>query len=220
MGSAGRVGTFGAQVVGLRLTRLASAQEVAMSPRNRTTGDAVTLFISLLETHGFHETTVDELARVGGISRATFFRKYGTKEEVVFADHAASLQRLDQLLAQPGLAVRDGLLHGVQLVFRHTLDHAERSVSRHHLLQQVVALRERELSTSHRYERLFRRFLREALPNGPDQDATAVALAASVVAIHNGFLRAWLHDPRPEHGEELLQALAQRCDWLCTTFGV
>ena len=191
-----------------------------MSTAPGTTGDVVTKSIRLLAAQGYHATTVDKLAQATGVSRATFFRKYGSKEEIVFADHASNLERLEQLLSRPSLSAQAGLAEGVQLVFRHNLDHSDRAIARHHLLQQVESLRDRELATSHRYERLFQGFLRRVLPENADQRVTAVALASATVAVHNAYLRTWLRDPQANNGEQLAAGLNQRIGWLCTAFGL
>lgn len=191
-----------------------------MSTAPGTTGDVVTKSIRLLAAQGYHATTVDKLAQATGVSRATFFRKYGSKEEIVFADHASNLERLEQLLSRPSLSAQAGLAEGVQLVFRHNLDHSDRAIARHHLLQQVESLRDRELATSHRYERLFQGFLRRVLPENADQRVTAVSLASATVAVHNAYLRTWLRDPQANNGEQLAAGLNQRIGWLCTAFGL
>lgn len=191
-----------------------------MSTAPGTTGDVVTKSIRLLAAQGYHATTVDKLAQATGVSRATFFRKYGSKEEIVFADHASNLERLEQLLSRPSLSAQAGLAEGVQLVFRHNLDHSDRAIARHHLLQQVESLRDRELATSHRYERLFQGFLRRVLPENADQRVTAVSLASATVAVHNAYLRTWLRDPQANNGEQLVAGLNQRIGWLCTAFGL
>ena len=182
--------------------------------------DVVTRSIRMLADHGYLETTVEQLAHQAGISRATFFRKYGSKEDMVFADHAATLRRLEQLLERPGLGPQQGLDEGTRLVLRHHLDHPERARARHDLLQAVESLRDREIAMSSRYERVFHAFLRRALPPSPDQRVTAVALASAAVAVHNAFLRAWLREPHPDGGEQLVVALGGRIAWLCEAFGV
>lgn len=182
--------------------------------------DVVTRSVRMLADHGYLETTVEQLAQAAGISRATFFRKYGSKEDMVFADHAATLERLEVLLHRSGLSPRRGLVEGAQLVFRHHLDHTERAVARHDLLQGVESLRDREIAMSSRYERVFQAFLRDALAPSEDRRVTAVALAAATVAVHNAFLRTWLRDPSPAGGEQLAASLSQRVAWLCSVFGV
>jgi hypothetical protein len=59
-------------------------------------------------------------------------------------------------------------------------------------MQTVPALRDRELVTSHRYERAFLLHLVDNLPAGEHREYKAVSFAAGVVAVHNAFLRRWL----------------------------
>lgn len=191
-----------------------------MSAPTAVTEDVVTRSIQLLATRGYHATTVEQLARLAGISRATFFRRYGGKEDMVFADHAANLERLERLLRRPGLSPQEGLTEGVRLVFRHHVDHAARSAARHQLLQGVEPLRDRELATSYRYERVFREFLLRVLPEGPERWATAIALAAAAVSVHNAYLRTWLRAPDPLDGQRLDSELSGRVGWLCEVFGL
>ncbi|MFK4336581.1 MULTISPECIES: TetR/AcrR family transcriptional regulator [unclassified Kocuria] len=191
-----------------------------MSETHGAAVDVVTRSIRMLADHGYTETTVEQLAQAAGISRATFFRKYGSKEDMVFADHAATLQQLELLLRRPGQSLEASLTEGAQLVFRHHLDHRDRAVARHDLLQRVESLRDREIAMSSRYERVFHAFLRRVLPESPDRRVTAVALAAATVAVHNAHLRTWLRSPRSAHGEQLVGALSQRIAWLCGVFGV
>src|ERR1700759_4367192 len=62
----------GEQVVPLRTrTRLAVKAQVAEI--------ALELFLS----QGFEQTTIDQIAKAAGMSRATFFRYFPTKEDVV-----------------------------------------------------------------------------------------------------------------------------------------
>ncbi|MFW6188388.1 MAG: hypothetical protein ACOC84_10390, partial [Actinomycetota bacterium] len=88
-------------------------------------------------------------------------------------------------------------------VFRHHLDHRERALARNALLRQVPQLRDRELITSHRYERVLRRYLRSALPDSPGRSTLATALSAAAVAVHNAALRAWLRAPDTDPSAEL-----------------
>ena len=52
--------------------------------RARITEAALGLFVS----HGFEETTIDEIAQVAGVNRRTVFRHFATKEAILF-DHLA-----------------------------------------------------------------------------------------------------------------------------------
>ncbi|MBX7556450.1 hypothetical protein K1Y78_53430 [Streptomyces sp. tea 10] len=62
--------------------------------------------------------------------------------------------------------------------------------------------------------------LRRVLPDGPDRRVTAISLASAIVAVHNAYLRTWLHDPQASDGERLAAGLNRRIAWLCTLFGL
>jgi AcrR family transcriptional regulator len=179
------------------------------------TAQTLTALLRLLGAQGWDGTTVDELARQAGMSRATFFRTFGGKEDVVFADHTHLLARLGDFLATTGHDTASALREGLLLVFRHHLEDPERTQARHRLLRQSQALRNRELLTSHRYEALFRRWLRERLAaDGALGGEAAVgplstALAGACVALHNSALRQWLREPRDGVLEEFSAEAAQ-----------
>src|SRR5690606_31420328 len=75
--------------------------------------------LELFQTQGFDQTSVEQIARAAGISRSTFFRQFGGKEDVLFADHEVLLQELREFLAgghdDPWHAVRQASEH----VFAH-----------------------------------------------------------------------------------------------------
>lgn len=161
-------------------------------PTNHDADRPAAAAIGLLAKQGFDATSVDELADAAGISRSTFFRKFGSKEDVVFADHERILgqvtDRLAETMQEPLAAIEDAAL----LVFNHHLRNRETARARYELMQTVPALRDRELVTSHRYERAFVLHLLDRLPDGEQREYKAVAFAAAAVAVHNVFLRQWL----------------------------
>ena len=90
--------------------------------------------LRLLDARGWEATTVDELAREAGMSRATFFRTFGSKEDVVFADHADLLGRLEHFLQTTGHDTASALREGLLLVLRYHLD--DPGQPRHRLFTQ------------------------------------------------------------------------------------
>ncbi|MFP5313411.1 MAG: TetR/AcrR family transcriptional regulator, partial [Actinomycetes bacterium] len=157
--------------------------------------------IQLLARQGFDATSVEELAEASGMSRSTFFRRFGSKEDVVFADHERTLRQVNERLAGSRLEPLSAVADAALLVFDHHLRNPDTSRARYGLLQAVPALRDRELVTSHRYERAFLQYLNDKLPQeahdvqdgqGGQPGYKAVAFAAAVVAVHNAFLRQWL----------------------------
>lgn len=161
-------------------------------PANPDPGPAVAAAIELLVRQGYDATSVDDLADAAGISRSTFFRKFGSKEDIVFADHDRILARVQEFLAGTTADPLHAVVDAALLVFGHHMGNRKTSVARYELLHQVPALRDRELVMTHRYQRAFRNHLLSALPEGEGREVTAVAFAASVVAVHNSVLRQWL----------------------------
>lgn len=152
--------------------------------------------LRLLVERGFDATSVDQLAAVLGISRSTFFRRYLSKEDMVFADMETVIAGVHRELAAPGRRLADRLAAAALWVFDHHTSRPQASLLRFELLQEVPALRDRELVSTHRYERAFRHGLRAALEVDPGLDDVNLAItsyAASVVAVHNAFLRSWLN---------------------------
>ncbi|MDQ0770910.1 AcrR family transcriptional regulator [Pseudarthrobacter defluvii] len=179
--------------------------------------------IGLLAKQGYDATSVEELAEASGMSRSTFFRRFGSKEDVVFADHERILRQVNDRLAGSRLEPLAAVADAAMLVFDHHLQNPATSRARHALLQAVPALRDRELVTSHRYERAFLQFLNERLPGNGRHEYKAVAFAAAVVAVHNAFLRQWLRTPPPSGQAEAAdrkraKALAAELQALSETF--
>lgn len=154
--------------------------------------------LELLIQKGYDSTSVDELADAAGISRSTFFRRFGSKEDMLFADHDWILSRVAENLAESRREPLATISAAVLLVFNHHVRNRDYALLRHELLQRVELLRNRELITSHRYEQCFRSHLMAALPPQSNQEYLAVAYAAAVVAVHNRLLRRWFAEARNE----------------------
>jgi mycofactocin system transcriptional regulator len=58
------------------------------------------LAFELFARKGFDDTTIDDIATEAGIARRTFFRYFASKNDVVWGDFEAHLQRLRKLLAE------------------------------------------------------------------------------------------------------------------------
>jgi AcrR family transcriptional regulator len=159
--------------------------------------------IEVFARQGYEATSVDDLAEAMELSRSTFFRRFGSKDDVVFADHEVLLDRVETYLATTRLGPLEAVCAAGRMVFEHHVDRRDVSVARFELLHDVPTLRDRELITSHRYERAFTAYLRTALPETSEREYVSVAFSAAAVALHNAVLRQWLFDPSTDLAPQL-----------------
>lgn len=161
--------------------------------------------LDLFSVKGYESTSVDEIAEAAGISRRTFFRQFHAKEDVIFADHEILLEQAATYLHRkhdnPWLAVCDA----AQLVFDRFSGWKELAHLRYQVVHRIPALRDREIVTVFRYERLFVDYLREALPD--HSHLAILQFAASTTATHNYMLRRMIRDGVPTTAEDLRTAL-------------
>ncbi|MFD0382178.1 TetR family transcriptional regulator [Streptomyces stramineus] len=173
-------------------SRRAAAQRLTM--RRKLAAAAMELFA----TKGYEATTVDEIAAAAGVARRTFFRHFRSKEEAIFPDHDDTLVRAAGVLdAAPHENPLDTVCRGIKEVMRMYAASPAVSVERYRLTREVPALREREIASVARYERLFTRYLlghfdESAHHAGDDDPLLAEVAASAVVTAHNHVLRRWL----------------------------
>lgn len=165
---------------------------------------------ALFEDSGYERTTVDDIAERAGVSRATFFRTFRSKEDVIFPDHEAVLRavaaRLDGGTRQTALVA---VSEAVRLVLRHYVHEGDLALSRYRLTRSVPALREKEIASTHQYEKMFYAFLHRWLGNGPETALKAELMAAAVVTAHNHVLRRWLRGQTTEPEADFDAAMAR-----------
>ncbi|MFJ4818125.1 TetR/AcrR family transcriptional regulator [Streptomyces sp. NPDC088801] len=168
---------------------------------------------ALFDERGYEQTTVDDIAERAGVGRTTFFRHYRSKEAVIFPDHDRLLGLINDRLATSNhstalAAVSDA----VRLVLLHYVDEGDLARQRYALTSKVAALRDREIASVARYQRLFREFISNWMGD-PTESASlrAELMASAVVSAHNHVLRRWLRgesvDPVAEVDEAMREVL-------------
>ncbi|MFE7980286.1 TetR/AcrR family transcriptional regulator [Streptomyces shenzhenensis] len=169
---------------------------------------------ALFDERGYEQTTVDDIAERAGLGRTTFFRHYRSKEDVIFPDHDRLLELIrDRLATSSHSTALVSVSDAVRLVLLHYLDEGDLARRRHVLTSKVAALRNREIASVARYQRLFREFIADWMGD-PTESASlrAELMAAAVVAAHNHVLRRWLRgessDPVAEVDEAMREVLA------------
>ncbi|MFW6691227.1 TetR family transcriptional regulator [Streptomyces sp. MAR4 CNX-425] len=169
------------------------------SQRLKMRRDIAAAAMELFATKGYEATTVDEIAAAAGVARRTFFRHFRSKEEAIFPDHDDTLDRVKAVLdaAPPHEYPLDTVCRGIREVMRMYAAQPAVSVERYRLTREVPTLREREIASVSRYERLFTRYLLGHFDEGAQQDGDddpllAEVAASAVVTAHNHVLRRWL----------------------------
>jgi AcrR family transcriptional regulator len=176
----------------------------------------------LFNERGYEQTTIDDIAERAGLGRATFFRHYRSKDDVVFPDHDRLLERVRDRLRSTGHgAALPAACDAVRLVLLHYLDEGDLARRRYALTSTVPALRDREIVSVARYQRLFREYIAERMAAGepvvsgePAESGESAALraelmAAAVASAHNHVLRRWLRGDSTDPVRELDAAMRQ-----------
>lgn len=174
------------------------------STRDRLVRAAFELFAE----RGYDGTTVDDIAERAGTGRTTFFRVFGSKEEVIFPDHE---QVLEQIRVRLGASTPETTLVAVseaaRLVLQAYLAEGELARSRYALTRSVPALRDREVAGILQYQRVFRTFIHQWMGDGPEHALRAELMAAAVVTAHNHVLRLWLRQLTTDPDAEFDRAM-------------
>lgn len=176
----------------------------------------------LFDERGYDQSTVDDITERAGLGRATFFRHYRSKEDVIFPDHDRMLDQIrERLRTSTHSTALAAVSEAARLVLVHYLDEGDLARCRYALTSAVPALRDREIASVARYQRLFREFIvdRTGATAGPDQLRAELA-AAAVVAAHNHVLRRWLRGESADPLTELDEAMRMTMDLFTTSAGL
>jgi AcrR family transcriptional regulator len=176
----------------------------------------------LFNERGYEQTTVDDIAERADLGRATFFRHYRSKEDVIFPDHERLLDQVRDRLRSTGHGTAlAAACDAVRLVLLHYLDEGDLARRRYLLTSTVPALHDREIVSVASYQRLFREYITERMADGepavsgePAEGGVSAALraelmAAAVASAHNHVLRRWLRGDSNDPVRELDAAMRQ-----------
>ncbi|WP_110208703.1 TetR/AcrR family transcriptional regulator [Nocardioides daejeonensis] len=181
----------------------------AIETRERTVAAAYQLF----EERGYDGTSVDDIAERAGIGRSTFFRMFGSKEDVIFPEHDSLLASIEARLA--GAVTTEtryvAVAEAARLVLLHYLAEGEVARARYRLTRSVPALRAREIAGMQQYQRLFRTWIHRWYEGAPEAALRAELMAAAVVTGHNHVLRGWLRglteDPMADFDRAMVEVM-------------
>jgi AcrR family transcriptional regulator len=166
---------------------------------------------ALFNERGYEQATVDDITERAGLSRATFFRNYRSKEDVIFPDHDRLLEQVrERLQTSSHSTALAAVSDAVRLVLLHYLEEGDLARRRYALTSTVPALHDREIVSVARYQRLFREFIADWMGDRTESASLrAELMAAAVVSAHNHVLRRWLRGESPDPVREVDDAMRQ-----------
>ncbi|SFQ62678.1 transcriptional regulator, TetR family [Amycolatopsis rubida] len=155
-----------------------------------------TAAVDLFAANGYEATTIDDIAAAAGVGRRTFFRYFDSKDDVLFANHDEIVAEMEQVFetADPARDPIEVATAAVSLVLESYAAELDVSLKRFTLTRTVPSLRDKEVATVDRYQRVLARYLQDRFAAAGDEAATlrAAVAAAAIAAANNHVLRRWL----------------------------
>ena len=153
--------------------------------RKRTAADLEAAALDLFCLRGFDAVTIDDIAAAADVSRRTFFRYFGSKEDVILSDHP---KRLDELQAaldrrpadEPALTA---LRHAVMSLADTYEEQRDHMVRRFTLVSTTPALEARSLCLQRNWETAVTEMLAARMGVDPAKDLRPGVVAATMAAM-------------------------------------
>jgi AcrR family transcriptional regulator len=175
---------------------MAETQETPSDPRSQARASvrakiARSVFTIFAE-RGFEETTASEAAEAAGISRASFFRYFSSKEEAVFAAQEAMGEEIAAALAERPES--EGAWTALRRAFDAAVRNYEQSptetLARVRLARSTPALRAHDLERQFQWRHGIAQVLIGRL-GLEAEDVRADALAGAALAAFSAAVAAW-----------------------------
>ncbi len=160
--------------------------------RERARKEIAEVAVRLFRKRGFDAVSVDEIAAASGVSRRTFFRYFGAKEDVLFHRHQEYVDELrERLFAPEGTGDLAHLRLVLHQMFGRLRSEHDREVNRLMLTEPAVRARSDELASD--FEQVVAERLRVA---GYDEVHAALLAGAAMGALRAGRQLAIRLGPR------------------------
>lgn len=151
--------------------------------------------LALFLEQGFEATTIDQIVTAVGISRRSFFRYFGTKEDVVLGDLVARGAAIAEALAVRPVEEEpwDALRAAMQESAETTMPDQQGAFLLGKMLFETPSLRARHLEKRLRWQEMLVPLIAVRLPGDP-QSATlrASAIVSSALACLDAASQAWI----------------------------
>ncbi|MFI7016695.1 TetR family transcriptional regulator [Streptomyces sp. NPDC050164] len=150
----------------------------------------------LFTEQGFDKTTVDQIAAEVGLSRASLFRYFGTKEEIVLGRLAESGRRIAEALAARPDDERpwEALRRSFDVLTRMNEQAPEQALSYLRMLQETPSLRAGHHEKQRSWQELLVPEIARRLGVSPDrpEDTRPSALVAAALACLDVAATGWV----------------------------
>ncbi|MFE9446395.1 TetR family transcriptional regulator [Streptomyces sp. NPDC006602] len=190
-------------------SRTSSARDTARTARSAPTSlrertraamraEVSEVAFRLFAEQGFDKTTVEQIAAEAGLSRTTFFRYFGTKEEVVLGKMGEIGHEVAAALAvrPEGERPWDSLRRAFDVLTLTDPGDPEQSLRLMRLLNDACALMTHQWEKTQGWQSVLVPEISRRLGDGSDpaDDLRARALVASAIACLNAATDAWTAD--------------------------
>jgi AcrR family transcriptional regulator len=162
--------------------------------REQTREDLVRAAVKLFEARGYEATTVDDIADEADYGRATFFRHFPTKEDVVFIDLPGRVTALQEVESAP---LDADLWQAARVVVTRqvlgfTADAPELEAACLRLWFTEPALHRRYLELVVQAEEHLARFFMQRAGHDPETAVLCRALATALIGVGRAVVRGQL----------------------------
>jgi AcrR family transcriptional regulator len=164
-------------------------------------------------SHGFEQTTIDEICTDAGVSRRTFFRYFENKEALAFPHRTERLERFLALLDGAGHSPNpvDGL-RAICGIFAHEYSANRVAIlAQQRLVDSVPALAAREHEIDRDWETAMAATFRRRFGRGAAAERRARLMAGAAIGVIRATMRYWYEkDGNPDLaklGQEALDGL-------------
>jgi mycofactocin system transcriptional regulator len=166
--------------------------------------------LDLFTTRGFDETTVDDIAAAAGIGRRTFFRYYASKNDAVWGDFDAELDKLRRWFDEcnPDVRLMDAVHYAVLTFNRLDSDQVPWHRRRMALILNTPALQAHSTPMYARWRAVIAEFAAGRMGAAP-QDMVPQLIAYAALGAAVAAYEQWLRDEDAELEPLLDLAMAE-----------
>lgn len=166
--------------------------------------EIATVALGLFERDGFEATTVEGIAAAVGVERRTIFRYFPSKNDIVWGDFDAVIERLRQHLeeAEPETPLLEALRRAAVLSNHYPDDQLPGLRQRMTVITTAPALQAHSMLRYTAWRQAIAEWAAARLGEAPDDLAPQLLSQAALAASMAAFNR-WVHHP----GENLEQCL-------------